>query len=207
MSDTDKKEVNSILNCCRNGNADYLRILLNSMNINELEQNYFYDNTAMYIAIDHGYENIVRLLIKYGFDINQLDFNNFSPLHRAIYTRTKQNLSIIQQLLTAGANANLKGENDATLLHYTCWNGYYEVCKLLIRAGAMVNAKDYFGYTPIHMAIAKRNKDIARLLINAGADVNVTDQIGSSLLHQAIETKNIEIFKMILSAGKTSLCY
>ncbi len=50
-SSSEKKEGSlSVLSCCRSGNADYLRILLNSMDTIELERNYFYDNTAMYIG-------------------------------------------------------------------------------------------------------------------------------------------------------------
>ncbi len=106
---------------------------------------------SLCIAIDHGYENIVRLLIHYGFEVNKLDFNNNSPLHRAIYTRTKQNLSIIQQLLVAGADVNVKGENGSTLLHYASWNGYYDVCKLLTRAGTFYFSYILFNYLHTHL--------------------------------------------------------
>ena len=65
-------------------------------------------------------------------------------------TRNKKDLSIIEEIITRGANVNYADKNGETPLHWACYNGHTEVAIALIGKGANVNYADKNGWTPLH---------------------------------------------------------
>jgi len=115
----------------------------------------------------------------------------------------------LKELLEEGADANVKDNSGATLLHfvailYVDEIGAY-IAELLIKYGADVNAKDENGYAPLHWAVALGKSRIINVLLENGADVNAKDNIGSTPLHRVVvldeESKRSNIAKVLIEHG------
>lgn len=83
----------------------------------------------------------------------------------------------VNDLLSKGADSNLRVENGTTPLIAACQNGYFEVVKLLVSNGADVNktAIENAGlWSPLIMTANNGHTEITSLLIEEGAQVNYT---------------------------------
>ena len=73
-------------------------------------------------------------------------------------------LSIVDQLIAAGAKVNRWGNRARTPLHWAAIEGYSTVASALVRAGADINARDEDGRTPLELAA---NDEVVQLLRSA----------------------------------------
>nr|XP_014276326.1 uncharacterized protein LOC106680855 [Halyomorpha halys] len=106
-------------------------------------------------------------------------------------------LEVVNVLLAAGADVNVKMLNGTTPLHYA---PTLEMTQVLLQHGAQVNVTDKYGRTPLHAAlIEKKGLEVFKCLLAAGADINAT--MGSqkhTVLHYA---DSLHIVREILSRG------
>ncbi len=117
-----------------------------------------------------------KQLPKGGAEVNALDDNGKTPLHRAAETG---DVELCASLLKQGADVNAqKGALGArTPLHWaTIISGSVETCALLLEHGANVNAKDDDGSTPLFWACDCNRVEICRLLLKNGADVDAKNK-------------------------------
>jgi Ankyrin repeats (many copies) len=63
---------------------------------------------------------------------------------------------IVEGLLQAGANPNIKGVGGRTALSYAAVGGNLKAVKALIAAGAAINQPDNYGRTPLHTVVSVR---------------------------------------------------
>ncbi|XP_078253613.1 ankyrin repeat domain-containing protein 12 isoform X2 [Rhinoraja longicauda] len=99
--------------------------------------------------------------------VNKRNERGETPLHMAaIRGETKQ----VKELISQGADVNVKDFADWTPLHEACNLGYYEVAKQLILAGADVNTRGLENDTPLHDAASNGHRDIVKLLLRNGGD-------------------------------------
>lgn len=128
-----------------------------------------------------------------GFDINaRVGDKGYSLLHQA--TREKEIL-LVEFLIAAGAEVNIKDYKDETPLHLCSKAG---IAKVLIKAGADVNISDKEGKTPLHNIY---DTQTAELLIKAGADVNALSKSGNSPLHIAAIRGRGELVELLIKKG------
>ncbi len=131
-------------------------------------------------AIIHGRDNIVKLLLEIGADINSEDSaSGHSPL---IFAITNGHLSVVKVLLNYGVNLEAKSLSGRTGLIEAAASGYTEIVQVLINAGADVNATDDFGVTPLMWAVSNGYTEIVKLLLNARADLNAVDNNGNKVM-------------------------
>ena len=114
------------------------------------------------------------------------------------------NKSLIETLITMGADINWQDEDGWTALNYAISFDKEDICKILIDAGVDPNSRDIDNKTPVHYAAKtwKPNNKILLLLLDAGGEVNVRDRDwGWTPLMYALHQNNISIFELLLKAG------
>ncbi|XP_035491647.2 ankyrin repeat domain-containing protein 12 isoform X1 [Scophthalmus maximus] len=99
--------------------------------------------------------------------VNKRNERGETPLHMAaIRGDAKQ----VKELISLGADVNVKDFAGWTPLHEACNLGYYDVAKVLIAAGAEVNTQGLDDDTPLHDASSSGHKDIVKLLLCHGGN-------------------------------------
>ena len=122
--------------------------------------------TPLIVAVRNGNLDCVKVLLKYGADIEvRGDFTYYIL------------------------------ENDSRSVPYKCCTplfiaatcGNVEILSCLVENGADVNAADGDGVTPLMAAVKNQFLDAVTFLIDQGADVNLQDSTGVTALHYATE--------------------
>lgn len=88
---------------------------------------------------------MVQLLLQLGADPNIQDYVEVgfnTPLHRAC---EKGNLEIVQMLMRAGANLNIRNKLGQTPLHIACRHNFPKIAEALLREDADMTIRDTMG--------------------------------------------------------------
>ncbi len=182
-------------------------------------------------AAENGDDELVKLLIAAGADVNKANKYGNTPLYRAAWNghtecaklliaagadvnkadkfgetplycaADKGRTECVKLLIAAGADVNMADEDGLTPLHLAAYNGHTECVKLLIDARADVNKADKFGETPLYWAAKEGHTECVKLLIAAGADVNKADEDGDTPLSRAAWCGHAEYVKLLITAG------
>ncbi|QTG98974.1 ankyrin repeat domain-containing protein [Wolbachia pipientis] len=159
------------------GDENLNRYFIDQINARDNNQ-----GTALGIAAQNGYLEIVKILKEKGADINAVDYNKDTPLHLAAQNGY---LEIVKILKEKGADINAVDYNKDTPLHLAAQNGYLEIVKILKEKGADINAVDYNKDTPLHLAAQNGYLEIVKILKEKGADINAVDYNKDTPLHLA----------------------
>lgn len=108
---------------------------------------------------------------------------------------------ILQALLEAGANPNVRCKQQLTALHYAIQGREVFSTKTLLRNGADPSAKDEQGWMPLHHAAWDGAGGCVEHLVKAGADVNARVPTGESALQIALERANVNTARALVSMG------
>ena len=139
------------------------------------------------------------LLLRSGADVNVLDNERWSPLHRA---SSDGRVDIVRFLLEYSADVNLPGHKNFTPLLLASSAGGLEISRLLVQHGADVNARTLTGWTPLIFALIGDKVDIVHLLLDNGADVNSVCDEGLTPLLLAIHCHDgIDVLELLLEHG------
>lgn len=147
------------------------------------------ENCVLHLAIKlycHSPEvlELVKLLIRYGADVNKLDCRRLSPLFVAV--QSNASAEVICELLCNGAQVNSKSLLDVAINAYS--PGGWDVINLLIRHGASVKHKNTQNQTPLHTAIQSgATFEVVQRLLKSGAKINAKDRRGYSPLLYAVQ--------------------
>ncbi|XP_017683970.1 PREDICTED: BRCA1-associated RING domain protein 1 [Lepidothrix coronata] len=101
-----------------------------------------------------------------GNTISRRNYKGETLLHVA---SIKGDLAAVEQLLTNGADPNVKDNAGWTPLHEACNHGHGAVVELLLRHRALVNTTGYQNDSPLHDAARNGHVHIAELLLAHGA--------------------------------------
>jgi hypothetical protein len=181
--------------------------------------------SPLHAAVETRIENLVRLLLNKGADVNMSGdprtiarIRYRSPLTSAVRTGS---VAMVKLLLDQGAHVNtLEPLPGWSVLHVACdvVMGYsldLATIKLLLSQGARVNLrsnlrKDNPHYhessTPLHLVCCTADEHwktsaAALMLLSAGADVNATDNNDITPLISAAALGNLEAVKVLLDHG------
>ncbi|KAL6051217.1 hypothetical protein STEG23_005905 [Scotinomys teguina] len=121
--------------------------------------------------------------------INKRNERGETPLHMAAI---RGDVKQVKELLSLGANVNVKDFAGWTPLHEACNVGYYDVAKILIAAGADVNTQGLDDDTPLHDSASSGHRDIVKLLLRHGGNPFQANKHGERPVDVA-ETEELEL--------------
>ncbi|KAL4967666.1 ankyrin repeat-containing domain protein [Aspergillus stella-maris] len=138
-------------------------------------------NTPLHYLLEHSSSAVAKLL-KLGADLNRRNFAGLTALHLA---RRK---SDVEELLSAGANLEVKDVKGRTVfLYHTIASPYYD-WDYLIRKGANIHAVDFDGNGALALGLENISADRAwEFLLEAGVDAYHVNYNGDTLLHCLME--------------------
>ena len=146
--------------------------------------------TPLINSINNKNENLVKILIDAGADVNM-----FNPLMYAI--KNKQ-INIVKILLEAGANTN---SEDQALLKEACKIGNAEIVSLLLEKGG-VDIRRLDGYeNPLYLSFEFCHDEVFHLLLKHGADINYIIKKFRLPLRHLCENGKYNMIKTLLEAG------
>ncbi|CAM9281547.1 unnamed protein product, partial [Ectocarpus sp. 13 AM-2016] len=164
--------------------------------------------SALMVAVSSGYEEIARVLIEAGADVNlEMKGPNFSGSsvgegERCLHLGTHAPPAITRMLLEAGADVEAVNPNGRTPLHLAAAEGNCSAARLLLEAGARPAPPcRYDGSTPLHCAAERGHYEIAELLVKAGAPAGSVKPNGTTPLHMAAQGNNSCVLRLLVRAG------
>lgn len=92
---------------------------------------------------------------------------------------------IVEALIDAGADPEMKGNQERTPLHMAAVHGSYSITELLLANGVKVDPQDDEGDTPLMLAALAGRTAIVALLIQAGAKLDLKNKAGNDASHMA----------------------
>ena len=130
--------------------------------------------------------------VKYLHDINEQDCCGVSLLWEAVL---KNDLCLVKQLLSMGANPNITTNDGWTPLHLCAQNYYVECAKILISNHADVNHKDKWGKNVISVAAywSENRGEMINLLLSHGANPHDKNYFGISAIDIALTIANYDV--------------
>jgi ankyrin repeat protein len=144
--------------------------------------------TTLTLAMSRRNEDIVKLLVSAGADVNTRDDSGYTPLVCAsLYNLPR----IVDLLVSKGANLETKDRHGYTPLGIAAKFGKTEALKRLLEAGAEVDSGKEDSFTPLARAASSRQKDAFNILLKYGADASIawsqSADLNSEFLHSLLE--------------------
>ena len=157
----------------------------------------------LYYASLGGFYDLARYLVgKHPEHINASGGRLVTPLMAALHEKHFQVAELLHQ---HGADVDVRGQSNATLLAVACVTGILEVVQWLLNHGADVNAQSKETCAPIHSAAGWGHLRVVRMLIEHSADVDIRGRYGMVPLHLAArsdeESYCVEIMQLLLDHG------
>ncbi|MFV0561791.1 ankyrin repeat domain-containing protein [Malaciobacter mytili] len=165
--------------------------------------------TPLMCAAYVGTTQVVKELIKYKADVNNLNENNETAIHQAVLGKYSYDLNfrfettkskIIADLVEAGANINIVSKAGASALIYSISSNYREIFDTLLNLNANINLPCDAGYLPLYYAILQKDQYFINMLYKTGKlEVNKVNKFNFTVLHQLLEVNlHNKIFEEML---------
>lgn len=119
--------------------------------------------TALHLASFFGHPDTVRRLLDHGVDVEPIADNpsRVRPLHSAVAGRSPE---VVDLLLEAGADANVRQEGGFTPLMGAAAAGSEEITRRLLQAGAERGARSDEGKTALDLALERGHEHLGDLI-------------------------------------------
>ncbi|XP_060600232.1 serine/threonine-protein phosphatase 6 regulatory ankyrin repeat subunit C-like isoform X2 [Ruditapes philippinarum] len=176
-----------------------------------------YGRTTLHIAVKHAAVEGVKILLKYGADIDNVDEKGITPLNYVCGDKevsAEDRTEIVRILIEAGANPNCRDFMEGrTALQRAMITGNVEVVEMLLAAGSQVNTLDSCGRCPVTNILLYHRRpgdsvDVADdvmiiiiMLIQAGADLNISKCEHSNALCMATMYQCTNLVQYLLYNG------
>jgi ankyrin repeat protein len=149
-----------------------------------------------FVAVKQDNADIVRNLVKRGFDANIVDPNGQFAIILAL---REPSLKVVNALLEdASLRVEVRTKNDESPLMLAAFKGLNEVCEQLIARGADVNKP---GWAPLHYAATGGHLVALQLLLDNHAYIDAASPNGSTPLMMAAMYGTASATKLLLEAG------
>lgn len=159
-----------------------------------------WDNTALHLAVQYGYDEMCEYLIDNYAYLDAKNYDDETPLIIAanynryeilkmlvdnyayldevdyyngtaiLYAAINNNEDMVNYLIDNWADPTISDVDGFTTLMAAAQNGNLELVKLFVDYGVELNKVDYYGYTALKYASENGYDDIAAFLIENGAE-------------------------------------
>ncbi|XP_056001361.1 kinase D-interacting substrate of 220 kDa-like [Ostrea edulis] len=110
-------------------------------------------------------------------------------------------VSVVEDLMEAGAGVNLQNRRGNTALIYVCKRGHMKLLEKLVQAGADLNLQNDCRNTPLIVAFKGGHVGVVKELVKKGADVNLQDKWGNTPLIYACKAGYTSVVEELVKAG------
>lgn len=159
-------------------------------------------HTALYAAGRSGNEEVVRLLLARGANVDLGGVGDGFACVPLLYACRTGFIMIAQDLIAHGADINRTYSSIGTPLALACYYGHEAIARLLIQKGVDIEAVRSPEYlTALSHACFRGQESIVRLLLDSGAEANMQSAVrlkieGDGSGKQAIHTIEVGISPM-----------
>lgn len=182
---------------CRNGDSkEVARHLESGIHVDIDDENH---PSLIAIAIDGGYEDVVKVLIDHGLDPNKA-LNRFgeTPLMRAV---TEKNKLIVELLLKSGADVNRADGGGYTPLMSASAVGDISMIEFLVHEGADTEKQSDSGRDAFTEAVLSEKISAISWWVSHGKNIGHRDSMGSSPLMTAAKFGKLSAVLWLLEHG------
>ena len=162
--------------------------------------------TPLHRASSKDSEDVVRLLLDHGADIEARTPEQFTPLMCAC---ENLHFAIVDLLLVRSANIHAYDQSGWRPLHRALVNRSPEplnpILPLLLDHDADINARCNFGKTPLHYAVERNDAGTVSFLLCKEADIEARDAANCTPLHTAIECRLEPMVKLLLDQSADAM--
>ena len=156
--------------------------------------------SPLHYAVKSGNYGLVLLLLKGGADVNCVDDNNLSPLYVCALTTSVLDYQIMESLLEAKADPNIKIKNSVTSITNPIFSQYFSSMTKIINNKIDCDTVEGLvtGSTALYIASTSGNLKMVKILLKAGADPNIRLSNGKTALFACVYTNNYKIASLLL---------
>lgn len=136
-------------------------------------------STPLHLASISGSNEIIRMVLAAGAEVNAKDSTGMTPLHWASVQGDEE---AVKLLLQQGADIHVTDEEGMTPLQDVVIKNNLSMARLLLDRGIEVDQPNLLGWTPLYAMLVeelngKDRSDMIDLLMQSGADKNLADEI------------------------------
>jgi ankyrin repeat protein len=168
--------------------------------------------TALILAAQKGFADIVAYLLDHGADPKLADLEGDTPL----YVASEQgHAKIVAMLLdkgvdpdegqkvappwTAGAVIGIKAQVRNSPLSLAAQGGHTDTVKVLLEKGANPDVRGFAGKTALFWAVERGYLDVVNLLLEHNADPNIRNTAGQTPLMEAAKDGSTDLVRALVS--------
>lgn len=129
------------------------------------------------------YDDLLRILIEMGADVEAVDSFGCSALHLAVFAEQEY---AMQLLLEFGkCNPSPRDERGWTPLMWAVDDTRISICRRLLEFNADIHATNEEDFTALHLATLEKNVDMIQMLLQFGADPCTIGKDGTTPLYSS----------------------
>ncbi|PSR90022.1 Ankyrin repeat-containing protein [Actinidia chinensis var. chinensis] len=163
--------------------------------------------TALYVAAEYGYVNLVREMIKY-YDLVGASIkarNGFDALHIA----AKQgDLEVVKVLMEAHPELSMTVDmTNTTALHTAATQGHIEVVNFFLESeSSLATIARSNGKTALHSAARNGHVQVVKALLSKHPEIaRRNDKKGQTALQMAVKGQNNEVVEELIKVDPSSI--
>ena len=166
----------------------------------ELDVNFHYNGkTALQIAVVEGFDDICKLLIENGADVNKTNAEGNCLVNMAVW---HGHTSLVELLVSHDAEIDVSNNHGSTPVSTAAYCGDAIAVRTLVKAECDIDAPDKRGQSPLLIASWRGHEDVVHVLIGGGCDVNWTDYERRTALNIAAGRGHFSVVGALVDAGR-----